>query len=101
MTRIHWAHKESTSIGLAGQQFDREEDGTFDIPEELVPHAKKHGAKVAPTPPAPLWPDKPVPQWGNDVLRAKAAELKLDVDGLDRPALIQAVSAAMNPKGQQ
>ena len=97
MTRMIWAHPRATSIGLGGHVVDIAEDGTFDVPEHLVEHAKKHGAKAAPAPAEkPKAPaSKPVPQWSNDDLRAKAAEMKLQVEGLDRPALIQAVTAAM------
>ena len=95
MTRILWAHSASTSIGLAGEQFDQDLDGTFEIPERLVPLAQKHGAKLAPV----SVQERPVPQWSSEMLQAKAKELGLDVEGLKRPALIQAVTAALNAKG--
>ena len=95
MTRILWAHSASTSIGLAGEQFDQDLDGTYEIPERLVALAKTHGAKLAPV---ATIQEKPVPQWPSELLQAKAKELGLDVEGLKRPALIQADTAALNAK---
>ena len=91
MTRMIWAHPRATSIGLGGHVVDIAEDGTFDVPEHLVEHAKKHGAKAAPAPAEkPKAPaSKPVPQWSNDDLRAKAANTNATNDNqetVEQPA---------------
>ena len=64
-----------------------------------MPLALGYGASVvedAVEAPAPAL--KPIPQWSNDDLKAKALELGLEVEGLARPALIQAVTGALKGK---
>ena len=86
---------DATGLSLRGVQIDQEEDGTFDVPEHLVPLAAAYGATVVPV---AVLPSKPVPQWTNDDLKAKALELGLTIEGLDRPALSQAVTGALKGK---
>lgn len=40
----------ATGISLKGLQIDASEDGTFDVPEHLIEHARKIGAQAAPDP---------------------------------------------------
>ena len=89
-------HETATGLSIKGTQINLEDDGTFDVPDDLVPDALAIGCASAPAPKA----GKPVPQWTNDDLKAKALELGLNVDGLDRPGLIQAVTAALKPAVQ-
>jgi len=40
----------ATGLSLGGVQIDQAEDGTFEIPDHLVAHARQLGAKHAPAP---------------------------------------------------
>lgn len=62
--------KNATGLSLGGVQIDQAEDGTFDIPEHLVAHAKQVGAKPAPEP-----EPEPEPESGDaPARRGKKAE---------------------------
>lgn len=41
---------DATGISLKGVQIDQSEDGTFDVPEHLLDHARQLGAQPAPDP---------------------------------------------------
>jgi len=41
---------DATGISLKGVQIDAADDGTFDVPEDLVAQARQMGAQAAPDP---------------------------------------------------
>jgi hypothetical protein len=96
-------HSESghTSVSWGGEVFDADEHGEFDVPDEAIPDLVPHGLILSVEQPIVPPSVRPVPQWSNEALKAKAAELELDVEDLDRPALIQAVTAALKSQASQ
>ena len=97
-----YSNSNHTSVTWDGQTFEAV-DGQFDVPEAAVADLMSHGLIPGELPPpvtqAPVPQLRPVPQWSNDALLAKAAELGLTLDpNIQRPDLIKAVSAAVAPK---
>ena len=93
-----FANDNQTSVSWGGKVFEADEKGVFEVPEEAVTDLMGHGLIPGDLPPAPQQGQlaKPVAQWTNADLLAKAAELKLSLSSeIERPALIQAVAAAL------
>ncbi len=92
-------HPDITSASHEGETFEADEHGIIDAPAGAAEAFAAFGLLPWKEPKAASQVNpRPVPQWSNDDLKAKATELNLDVEGLDRPALIQAVTTAL--KGQ-
>lgn len=91
-------HPEMVSVSWNGKTFEADDRGVFEVPEEAVGDLQCHGLTVYVEPKPQVPQIRPVPQWSNDDLKTKAAELGLEVEGLDRPTLIQAVTTALRPK---
>lgn len=97
-----YSNSDHTSISWGGETFEAV-DGQFDVPEAAVVDLMSHGLIPGFQPPpvsdAPVPQARPVPQWSNDALQAKAAELNLGLaSDISRPDLIKAVAAAVAPK---
>ncbi len=97
-----YSNSNHTSVSWGGEVFEAE-DGQFEVPEEavndLVSHGLIPGEVPAPVSQAPVPQLRPVPQWSNEALQAKAAELGLTLDAdISRPDLIRAVAAGVAAK---
>jgi hypothetical protein len=88
------------SCSWQGEEFQIK-DGLVEVPDDAVPEFLAHGFtyNVDEQPDPATQPTTPLSQWRNDDLKAKAAEIGLDVTGMDRPQLIKAVCEAV--KAQQ
>ena len=97
-----YSNSNHTTVSWQGETFEAV-NGQFEVPEDAVTDLMAHGLIPGELPPpvtqsaAPQ--TRPVAQWSNDNLLAKAAELGLNLEAdIQRPALIQAVAAAIAPK---
>ena len=92
-------HPDITGASHDGVSYTADELGIIDAPEAAAEAFAAHGLLplpyVEPQTNGDETAAKPVSQWSNDALKAKAAELGLNVEGLKRPELIQAVSDAL------
>ena len=93
----------ATSLSWNGNQFDADANGGFEVPDEAVVDLASFG--VLPGEAAPSEPANvviPVSQWRNVDLLAKAEEIGLELPpDIKRPALIQAVAAALSQKAAE
>ena len=92
-------HQFATGLNLSGIQIDAQEDGTFEVPDELVGEAVAIGCTSPPAPapgapPAALTPPNGnIAQWKAEVLDAEAKRLGVDLT-LNRTEMVKAVAAA-------
>lgn len=77
-----------TTCGVGGKTFEASADGSFDVPEDVVPALIEHGFSTSPTPPKPALD-------GPASMQAALAAVQADRDALAKrlDALEQALSA--------
>ena len=97
-----YSNSNHTSVCWQGEIFEAV-DGQFDVPEAAINDLVSHGLIPGEVPPpisqAPVPQLRPVPQWSNEALQAKAVELGLTLEAdISRPDLIKAVAAAVAAK---
>lgn len=98
--KIHDPKKQITSLSWAGEPYEADADGVFDLPAEALADLQPFGLEAIPEPPEAGDPADepagPISRWPSEALKVKAAELGLQLpEDIKRQDLVKAVSEAM------